>query len=347
MKKIAIAAVCIIYTGILLSQDSTSALTFSGYVESFYSLDANRPANNRRPAFLYSHNRNNEFNLNLGFIKGAYTASRVRANMALATGTYMADNYAAEPAGLRNILEANAGLKLGKQTWLDIGIMPSHIGFESAISKDCWTLTRGILAENSPYYEAGAKITHTPNEQWAFSVLVLNGWQRIARVNNTPAFGTQLVWKPNERTTLNWSSYVGNERPESEQEQWRVFNNLYGIFQLSDKIGIIVGLDVGTQKSLANGQDVWFTPNAILRAQLNNKWALAARIENYTDKDGVIIAPDFSVTGASVNLDFLATKNAVLRFEARYLHSENDLFVTRNSAKTNMLYGTASLAIGF
>jgi hypothetical protein len=75
----------------------------------------------------------------------------------------------------------------------------SHIGFESAIGKDCWNLTRSILADNSPYYESGAKLSYTSkNEKWFISGLILNGWQRIQRVegNNLPAFGHQLTFKP-------------------------------------------------------------------------------------------------------------------------------------------------------
>lgn len=337
-----------IFLAILLSaglslhgQDSTAALTFSGYAEVFWSYDANQPADNRRPAFLYSHNRHDEFNLNLGYLKAAYAGDRVRANIALAAGTYMTDNYAAEPSTYRSILEANVGLKLGDKTWVDAGIMPSHIGFESAVSKDCYTLTRGILAENSPYFETGAKITHTPNERWAFSALILNGWQRIARINTSPAFGSQVVFKPNERTTLNWSTYVGNERPDT-MRQWRVFNNFYGVFQISEKIGLILGFDIGVEN-----ESLWYTPNAILRAQLNDKWAIAGRLENYTDRDGIIIAPDFSVSGGSLNLDFQAARNALLRFELRYLGSDRAIFPGSNELKKSTLYGTTSIAVSF
>jgi hypothetical protein len=337
----------LLFAGKIFAQDSTATLTFSGYAETFYAFDANRPADNRRPAFQYSHNRHNEFNLNLGFLKAAYAAPKTRANLAIATGTYMADNYAAEPVGLRNILEANVGLKLGAKTWLDAGIMPSHIGFESAVSKDCWTLTRGILAENSPYFETGAKITHSPNDKWTLAALVLNGWQRIARVNSSPAFGSQIQWKPNAKTTLNWSTYIGNERPDSAR-LWRVFNNFYGIFQISEKVGLILGFDIGTQKSPIEGQDIWYTPNAVVRTQLNKKWAMALRVENYTDRDGVIIGiPDFSTTGGSVNFDFAAAPNALLRFEARYLGNGDAIFPGKETLKKGTFYGTASLAVGF
>ncbi len=147
---------------------------------------------------MYSHNRHNEITVNLGFIKTAYQTDKARANLAVAVGTYMNSNYAAEPTVMKNIYEANVGVKISKKQnlWIDAGVMPSHIGFESAIGKDNWTLTRGIYAENSPYFNTGAKISYTsPDEKWLLSGLVLNGWQRIQRVdgNSLPAFGHQLT----------------------------------------------------------------------------------------------------------------------------------------------------------
>ncbi|MBO9633385.1 MAG: outer membrane beta-barrel protein, partial [Chitinophagaceae bacterium] len=70
----------------------------------------------------------NEVNVNLAFLKGSYNSDRVRANLAIGAGTYMNANLAAEPGVLKNIYEANAGIKLSKTAnlWLDAGIMPSH-----------------------------------------------------------------------------------------------------------------------------------------------------------------------------------------------------------------------------
>src|SRR5436190_21220075 len=152
MKKFLLALILLKSTD-TLAQDTTKAqgVSFSAYVEVYYSYDLNKPANNERPSFFYSHNRHNEFNLNLGFLKGSYTSTSIRANLALAAGTYMNANYAAEPRVSKNIYEANAGIKISKKKdlWIDAGILPSHIGFESAVSKDCWALTRYIGAENS------------------------------------------------------------------------------------------------------------------------------------------------------------------------------------------------------
>ena len=91
----------------------------------------------------------------------------------------------------------------------------SHIGFESAIGKDCWNLTRSKLADNSPYFETGVKIGFTSkNDKWFFSGLVLNGWQRIQRQdgNNALALGHQITFKPTSKITLNSSSLRADSR---------------------------------------------------------------------------------------------------------------------------------------
>ncbi|MBZ5858611.1 porin [Flavihumibacter profundi] len=336
--------------------EKPNPFTISGYVEAYYGYDFNKPADNNRPGFIYSHNRHNEFNLNLGYLKGAYNSERVRANLALAAGTYMNANYAAEPGVLKNIYEADAGIKISKKKnlWIDAGIMPSHIGFESAVSKDCYTLTRSLLAENSPYYEAGAKITYTSdNNKWLLSGLALNGWQRIIRVsgNSLMSFGTQLQYKPNSIITLNYSTFIGTDKPDSARLM-RYFHDVYGIFSLG-KLGVIAGFDIGQEQVSKGSSDLntWYSPILILKYSLSGKWAMAARMEYYQDEHGVIIATGtpngFKTTGFSLNLDYLPVSNAVVRIEARSLNSKDDIFVKDGQLKAGNTAVTASIAVSF
>ena len=344
--------------GIALSssaQKLDSAITMSAYVEMYYSFDLARPENHLRPGFFYSFNRHNEVNLNLGMVKLNYAKNNVRGNLALMAGTYPQYNLAAEPELLRSVFEANAGVKLSKkkELWLDAGIMPSHIGFESAIGKDCWNLTRSLLADNTPYYEAGARVSYTsPNSKWYASGLLLNGWQRIARVdgNNTPAFGTQLTYKPNSTTTVNWSTFIGNDKPDSVS-QLRIFNNLYAQLQLTKRFGVIVGCDIGMEQAASgDSSSTWLTPILIPRYKLDKKSYLAARWELYQDRDGVIIATGtpngFNTMGYSLNYDHLVSPNVLWRIEARSLSSEDKVFVDADgkATATNTFF-TASIAI--
>lgn len=356
MKKLIMLAVSLTVASSTFAQDEPK-IKVSGYLETYYLYDYNKPADNNRPGFVYSHNRHNEVNLNLGFIKGAYDDGTVRANLAVMAGTYSNANLAAEPGVLKNIFEANAGLKLSKTAnlWVDAGIFASHIGFESAISKDCWVLTRNIVSDNTPYYESGAKITYGTNDnKFTVAFLYLNGWQRINRQmgNSQPAGGLQLSFKPTDKITFNYSNYLGTEGEDALRVR-RFYNNFYGIFQITDKFGLIAGFDYGTQQ-VAKGSDQKnevLAPVAIAQYKFNPKWALAGRFEYYEDANGVIIStgsPEgFKTTGYSMNIDYWPVSNAVLRLEGKVFESKDKIFVRETIPVNNSSTITASIAVSF
>lgn len=327
------------------------------FADTYYSYDFNKPASHAKPGFLYSHNRHNEFAVNLAFLKAAYKTEKMRSILSLATGTYMNANYAAEPGVLKNIFEANVGARISRTAnlWVDAGIFASHIGYESAHSPSCWTLTRSIAAENSPYYETGAKITYsTKNDKWVMSGLILNGWQRIQRVegNNTPAFGTQVSFKPNSETTINWSTFVGNDKPDSVK-QWRYFNDFYGIFQFTEKFGLTLGMDIGQEQQSKGSStlNTWYTPTVVIRFTPGNNLAIAARCEYYSDEKGVIISTGttngFKTLGTSLNVDRKINDNIWWRTEVRNLSSKDAIFTKGYNRSKNNTFITTSFAIAF
>lgn len=344
-----------------MGQDSTeikSALSISGYVEAYYNYDFNRPQSNTTPGFLYNFNRAGEVNLNLGLIKGSYATERVRANLGLATGTYMNANYAAEPGVLKNVYEANLGIKISKNNnlWLDAGIMPSHIGFESAVGRDNWTLTRSMIAENSPYFESGVKLGFTSRDEKLYlAALYLNGWQRIQRVdgNITPAFGTQITYKPSGKVTLNYSTFIGNDKPDTNRLM-RYFHNVYGIFQLTEKLSLTTGIDYGTEQKFKGSSDynTWLVPIAVVRYSPITRVNIGARTEYYQDKAGVIIATGtgngFQTWGFSANIDYAVMPNVLWRIEARNFSSKDAIFTNRVDGPTSSnAFVTTSLSVAF
>jgi hypothetical protein len=360
MKKIMICATMAISTS-GLAQDSTNEksnpLSFSGFVEAYYSYDFNKPIDINRPFFFYSHNRHNEFNINLAYLKGGYTSDMTRANIALGIGTYMNANYSAEPGVLKNIYEADAGVKISKNKnlWIDIGVLPSHIGFESAHSPECWILTRSIIADNSPYLEGGAKITYTTsNNKWLMSALALNGWQRIQRIpgNSLMSWGTQLQFKPSTKLTLNYSTFLGTDKPDSTR-QFRHFHNIYGIIQITDKIALILDLDIGQEQKAKGTKEynTWYGTATILRFMPNTDWAFAVRGEYYDDEEGVIISTGtvngFKTFGTSFNIDRTIGDHFLWRTEIRWLNSKDKIFIKDKSSKKTNTAITTSFALTF
>ncbi len=360
MRKLLLILFCFSGYTLLAQNDSTwnqkPKFNISGFADVFYVYDFNQPQGNERQSFLFNHNRHNEFNLNLGLAKFEVTHAKYRANFALQAGTYANDNYASEPGSLKNIFEANIGISLNRKNniWIDAGVLPSHIGFNTAISSENWTFTRSLAAENSPYFLTGAKLTFKPNRKWEIAGLILNGWQRIQRLegNSLPSFGTQVNFSPKENVTLNWSTFLGTDEPDSSRTM-RYFNNFYGQFQVTNKFGLIVGFDIGSQQKFRNSSeyDFWYTPVLVGRYILSKNWKTALRAEYYHDPAGVIIPTNldegFRTGGLSLNVDYSPHPTIFCRIEGRWMQSTGNLFETNTApSNQNFIIGT-SLAISF
>lgn len=325
----------------------------TGYLDVFYAYDFNRPETPYRQPFFFNHNRHNEFNLNQALIGVGVNHNRYRASLALQAGTYSNDNYSNEPGVLKNIYEAFVGMALNRKNnlWLDAGIFSSHLGAESALSIDDWTLTRSLSAESSPFFLAGAKVTYTLNEKIEFAGLITNGWQRIQRVegNSLPSFGTQLIYKAGEKYTFNWSTFIGTDDPDGTRRM-RYFNNFFGQFQFSEQFGLLAGFDFGIQQEVkgSSSYDPWFAFTMILQYTFSEKWAAALRAENFLDREGVIIptdAPDgFNTTGLSINADFRPIPALACRAEARWLISDDDIYTRDGNAVSNDFFIVTSIA---
>lgn len=359
MKSIGIIHFLLLFSFTARAQDSTATgkLSITGYAEIYYQYDFNKPENGNRPGYIYSHNRHNEFNLNLGYFKVAYTGKFSRANLAAAAGTYVNANYSAEPGLLKNLFEANAGIRLGKkrELWLDAGILPSHIGAESAISKDCPVLTRSLVAENSPYFEAGAKLSFlSVDGKWSINGLLLNGWQRITRLAGSTKvnLGTQIQYKPNGKLLFNYSTFFGTDKPDSNHQR-RAYHNLYGLFTPSDKWSFTFGFDLGREKKAGNqkGFNYWYAPLGVVKYSFRPQWSFAARAEYFDDRNTVIIPlqnnKEFQVSGFSINLDYAPDENIMLRLEGKQYSGKEAVFAKGNQYSRQNTSVTLSIAASF
>lgn len=307
------------------------AVRFSGYVDVYYAYDFGQSADDDRPPFLYQYDRHSEVDLNLGVARVEYDRTNVRAAFGLMAGTYAQANMIAEPALLQNLYEARVGFALNhtKELWIDAGVFPAHIGLESAIGIDNWTLTRSIVAENSPYYLSGAKVTWKPSRKVELAGLFMNGWQRIRRIqNNIPCFGTQVLWTMKDGMKLNWSTFAGSDSPDS-LGYYRVFNNFWWSYT-GVKWGVQLGMDVGLQEDGADGWDQWAGAVGIVRRKLGKRFFGVGRVEYYTDAKQVIVPTGtphgLTAMGYSAGVDIMVAPDAFLRLEGRTFHGVDELF---------------------
>jgi hypothetical protein len=330
-----------IFNNCIAQVDSTKSFKVSAYIETYHSYDFSKPFNNEKPDFNYNYKKHNQLNVNLAFVKLAYQSSRVRSNMALMTGNYAMYNLSSEPNWAKSLLEANVGYKPFEKHdfWIDAGVMPSHIGFESAVGSDCWNLSRSILAENSPYFESGIKFNYTNKKQDLYVAFhLLNGWQKIAisKGDDKPSVGVQVNYKPTSSLTLNYSNFVGNIKVDSINSALRIFHNFYAIYDASSKLSFIFGFDIGSQKVAFTKSTLWYTPVIISKFNITDKSKIAGRLELYSDKQQSIIRTStpngYQTIGTSINYDYQISSKVLWRTELKRYNSKDPIFkYTQNS----------------
>lgn len=342
--------ILILFPLVHFSQEKDSLkIKVSGFLETYYAYDFSNPTNDVKLPFMYNYNRHNEFNVNNGLIRAQLQYGTTYASIAVHAGTYIDDNYALEDIKLFSEAYLGVYLNSNQKSSIEVGIMPSYIGFESATTASNLTLTRSILADNSPYFMTGIKYNYKPSDKWSFSGLVTNGWQRINKPQKdvAPAFGTQIVYKPAEKTTLNWSTFIGKEFFRTKLAM-RYFSNLYWDHTWNSKWRTILGFDFGIQdsSSLNDKHLYWMSPVLIAQYSINSKWQTAVRLEYYHDEDNVIIATSdaFKTSGASINFDYLPNSKVKLRTEARYFDSKEAIFFDN---KSNNFFLSTSLSFEF
>jgi Putative beta-barrel porin-2, OmpL-like. bbp2 len=355
-KNLLWAVLCLVKLVAVAQADSTAKpkLHVGGFLEAYYGIDAWRSPDHARPCFTYNHTRLGEVAINLALVQLSVTHDRYRANLGLMAGTYPEANLASEPGMLRFIYEANVGVALGKsgRSWLDMGVFPSYIGFEGPISTDNLTLSRSLIAESSPYYFSGARLSTKLGKRVELAGYLLNGWQRmrILSGNRSPSAGTQVRYQANDKLLVNWSTYVGPEG-YGNGALMRYFSDLYFQAQPFPRLAVTGGFDLGFQQIAPDSTRMnhWTNTVGIMKYDVSKHFALVGRGESFVDARKVIGCGSsnhaFVVWGGSLGGDYHPQENVWLRVEARYLRGREKFFRSAQGqyqADMNLL---ASIAI--
>ena len=351
------------------ARDTTIKLSFGGFADGYYAWDFGRPPTFDRSfaggaPFTTQPARHNEFNINLAFIEAKLDGPAVRGRLALQAGTSVQSNYSAEPSVgqvsgpslARHLQEAFAGVKLGEHVWVDGGIFYSHMGMEGWVSRDNPTYSRSLVADYSPYYQSGVKLTWAVSSRLTAQVDVVNGWQNISENNSGKGAGVRLDFTPSSSSTLSYYNFFSDEAGN----RLRTFNGI-GAKVTSGRATLLGQFDLGTQaESTADGETAsWFGLTAIGRLQVTPNVGVSARVERFDDEDQVIIATGiaddgasngpFRANGGSVGLDVAPQAQLVWRTELRGFGNKTAIYPDGDtgSPKKTSMFVVSSLAVTF
>jgi len=318
--------------------DSTVArrLEWRGFVDSYFAHDFGRPPARDR-VFTTQAVRHGEFNVNLAYADLRVSDERIRGRLAAQVGTSVHANYAAEPTVgaisghelSRLLQEAFAGVRVGRRLWIDAGIMLAPFGAESWISSENWTYTRSLIADNSPYYEAGVRATWQVSSRLSGQLHVMNGWQNISETNSDKALGARVDWSPGP-VSLAYALFAGNEQADSLQKQPRLFQELIARARLSRRLEAVAVFDHGRQRGNAAGAREWRGWSVITRLGMSDRATIGARVEGYSDPEQVVVLTGrptgLRARGVSLNVDVQPSPSLLWRLELRGLRSTDAVF---------------------
>jgi hypothetical protein len=307
-----------------------------GFVDVYADWNPNRPSdrNNFEPGAGTTAQKANQFGLNLAALDVSLGANPVGFHLVAVAGTGADVVHAAEihADSWRYVYQASVSYKLdaGRGILFELGIQPSHIGYEGFFSKDNWNYTRGWMGEFSPYYQTGLKVATSFDDHWSGQLWLLNGWQNVENVSGGIAYGTQVAYAKDELgVTLN--TFFGPALA-NDDSHWRSFVDFVGTLKISSKVNVAASVDLGRQvrpqATAANwqGASVWLryllsSPSSPLPSS-----ALALRVEWFHDPDAAVSPLSQSLFSSTLTLELRPHPQLILKLEARYDRSSSDAF---------------------
>ena len=281
----------------------------SGFIDGYYSYNANRPSDaaNGQVNDLYNFNdKTDQFNLSAAKLTLNHDPDPVGVRIDLLfgrTNELVNNNYAApsDPKTkdqLNYIEQAYLSLKppTAKGMELDFGKFVSSAGAEVIESKDNWNYSRSLLfAYAVPYFHLGLRSSLPVSKTETIGVQVVNGWNNISKTNGGVTIGlTSAYVKP--KYTWNVNYYVGPENPNT-QKGYRNLIDTTLLLTPTSKFSAYINYDYGQNRDAivaANaGQshndnllNHWQGGALAVREQVTGKSALAARFEYFADPQG-------------------------------------------------------------
>ncbi|HQQ76295.1 MAG TPA: porin [Thermoanaerobaculia bacterium] len=315
-----------------------STVTLHGFVDAYATWNPNRPSdrNNFEPGTGTTAEKANQFGLNLAALDVSLDAKPVGFHIVGVAGTGTDVVHAAElhVDTWRHVSQASVSYRLdaGRGVLFELGIQPSHIGYEGFFSKDNWNYTRGWMGEFSPYYQTGLKVATSFDDHWSGQLWLLNGWQNIEDNNDGKAIGTQIAYAK-DALGLTVNTFFGPELA-NDDAHWRSFVDFVGTLKISSKVNIAASVDLGRQTrpqaAAASWQGASLWLQYLLRKSSSSSsspsLALALRVEVFHDPDAAVSPVSQTLFGSTLTFELRPHPQVILKLEGRYDRSTADAF---------------------
>ena len=343
-------------------ENPASGIKFSGYVDAYYARYSDSVGSGKLERYGYESPIGNSFGVNLAQLTVADTLSKVRVTITLQAG----DMPKAIWSPIYNyIQEANAGIKLCNNVWIDAGFFKSQVGSEYMTSKDNICSFQSIISWTEPFYQSGVRLTYSPGKVFTGSLYVVNGFNQFVATNKKKAVGLQLTdTNDSGKCNITYNNLLSDDTPDTiSMSHWRLWNNLVFNDSLSKKWLVQFGLDFITQQNSSIASTETYTSYSTawgagamvtFKYKICKYFSIHARMETLDDPQGLLTGPDNYVAnnpqrqliGETFGVEYSPTKNAYIRLEGRELEMASDEKIFYNNGVSTSNRGELMLNLG-
>lgn len=337
---------------------SVGPLDISGFIDGYYSYNANRPSDaaNGQVNDLYNFNdKTDQFNLSAAKLTLNHDPDPVGVRLdffygrtnALVNGENDNNGNYIEQAFISFKPPATKGLEL------DMGKFVTSAGAEVIESKDNWNYSRSLLFSYAiPYFHFGLRSSLPVTKTWTAGLQLVNGWNDIATSNGGTTVG---VTSALTKTKYTWSAnlYTGPQNFNT-QHGYRNLIDTTLLLTPNSKFNAYLNYDYGQNRDgLYNvgGETYgdkylyhWQGGAVAAHEQITAKAALAARLEYFSDRNGYMTGTAQAVKEGTITYEYKWVEGLLARFEYRRDWSNVNFF---HKGDSNLVEAQSTLTAGF
>ncbi len=336
--------------------DTASTLSLNGYIDAGYGVYP-IGAGADFQSFSTVFPRDNQLALNVAQLGAHYRSKNIRANVVLHYGDIMQATW---DNTFSAVQQANVGFNLGKGWWLNAGFFTTHIGTESFLPKNNYTISTAAATYNEPFYQGGANLSWEGSERFYMELWVLNGYNLFIDNNKAKSIGGLFSFAFSEKCALTYTNLFGYEQPATVGYQaFRSYHNLY-LNETKGRFDFQLGGDF-SQENYSNDADSikdaqLFNALLTVRYNITPKFSTTIRGEYFNDAEGFISGTFPKNDGSTAGLNWRAltlgfeynpVKNSYFRIEGRYAQTPDDLQIFGTTASPSSTRLELLASIGF
>jgi hypothetical protein len=314
--KKAVKADTAVVTEVKDEEEAKGAFAFSGYLDSYYMANFNKPASRSNMGASNARvfdQKSGQFSLGLVQAKVAYTNAKSEAVVDLTFGPNA--NLGNYGNALFNtalaIKQAYFTYKFTDKFSMTAGQFGTHIGYEVIDAPANFNYSLSNLFNNGPFYHAGLKATYAFSDKASLMVGVVNNVDGLGDNNRAKGIISQLYFKPVE----NWNvylNYIGSNEANTDSlgKQPDGFYQVFDLttsFQITEKFLLGLNAAYGSQKGDYQGAggpvdtESWGGVAVYANTAITDNFGIGARYEYFNNDNGVRGLLTAAKTGTKVN----------------------------------------------